>query len=56
MSPEIVSILALVVTFVIATILPVNMGARAFVAAFAVGTLRMPTDDIVAGLLPDVGR
>jgi di/tricarboxylate transporter len=56
MSPEIVSILALVVMFVIATFLPVNMGALAFVAAFAVGTLSlgMSTDDIIAGFPSDL--
>ena len=51
MSPEIVSILALVVIFAIATVLPINMGALAFVAAFLVGTLSvgLSTDDILAG-------
>lgn len=50
-SPEVVSILALVVIFAIATALPINMGALAFVAAFLVGTLSvgMTTDDILAG-------
>src|SRR5215210_6586598 len=56
MSPEIVSILALAAMFVIATFLPVNMGALAFVAAFAVGTLSlgMSTDDIIAGFPSDL--
>ncbi|WP_448611550.1 SLC13 family permease [Geodermatophilus sp. URMC 60] len=51
MSPEIVSILALVAIFAIATFLPINMGALAFVAAFLVGTLSvgLSTDDILAG-------
>ena len=51
MSPEIVTILALVVIFVIATVLPINMGALAFVAAFVVGTLSvgLSTDDILGG-------
>ncbi|WP_029430888.1 SLC13 family permease [Blastococcus sp. URHD0036] len=51
MSPEIVSILALVAIFAIAAFLPINMGALAFVAAFLVGTLSvgMTTDDILAG-------
>ncbi|SHN70964.1 transporter, UIT1 family (TC 9.B.48) [Geodermatophilus obscurus] len=51
MSPEIVTILALVVIFAIATFLPINMGALAFVAAFIVGTLSvgLSTDDILAG-------
>ncbi|SSC24545.1 Citrate carrier CitT-related, partial [Klenkia terrae] len=50
-SPEIISILALVAIFAIATFLPINMGALAFVAAFLVGTLAvgMTTDDILAG-------
>ncbi|MGY1741733.1 MULTISPECIES: SLC13 family permease [unclassified Blastococcus] len=50
-SPEIVSILALVAIFAVATFLPINMGALAFVAAFLVGTLSvgMTTDDILAG-------
>jgi hypothetical protein len=51
MSPELISILALVVMFVIATILPVNMGLLPFVGAFIVGTLvaNQPTDDIIGG-------
>ncbi len=51
MSPEIVTILALVAIFAIATFLPINMGALAFVAAFLVGTLSLglSTDDILAG-------
>ena len=51
MSPEIITILALVVIFAIATFLPINMGALAFVAAFLVGTLSvgLSTDDILAG-------
>ena len=49
MSPEIVSIIALVVIFAIATALPINMGALAFVAAFVVGTLSvgLETDQIL---------
>ena len=51
MSPEIVTIIALVVIFAIATFLPINMGALGFVAAFVVGTLSvgMSTDDILGG-------
>ncbi len=51
MSPEIVTILALVAIFAIATFLPINMGALAFVAAFLVGTLSvgLDTDEILAG-------
>jgi Na+/H+ antiporter NhaD/arsenite permease-like protein len=50
-SPEIVSIIALVVIFAIATVLPINMGALAFVAAFVVGTLSvgLDTDEILGG-------
>jgi Na+/H+ antiporter NhaD/arsenite permease-like protein len=50
-SPEIVTIIALVVIFAIATFLPINMGALAFVAAFVVGTLSvgLSTDDILRG-------
>jgi di/tricarboxylate transporter len=50
-SAEIVSIIALVVIFAIATVLPINMGALAFVAAFVVGTLSvgLTTDEILAG-------
>lgn len=51
MSPEIISILALVAMFALATFLPVNMGALAFVAAFLVGTLAvgLSTDDVLDG-------
>jgi di/tricarboxylate transporter len=50
-SPEIVTIIALVVIFAIATFLPINMGALGFVAAFVVGTLSvgMTTDEILGG-------
>ena len=37
MSPELVSILVLILMFVIATIRPINIGVMAFVAAFVVG-------------------
>lgn len=51
MSPELISILVLVVVFVIATTRSINMGALAFAAAFGVGTLvaDMKTDDIFKG-------
>ena len=51
MSPEIVTIIALIVIFAIATFLPINMGALAFTAAFIVGTLSvgLTTDDILTG-------
>jgi di/tricarboxylate transporter len=50
-SPEIVTIIALVVIFAIATFLPINMGALAFVAAFVVGTLSvgLATEEIIGG-------
>lgn len=50
MGPEIFSILILVAMFVVATVLPVNMGALAFVGAFVLGffVLGMETDDILA--------
>ena len=51
MSTELVPIIALVVMFIAATVLPVNMGALGFVAAFIVGTVfvGMSTDDIIGG-------
>jgi di/tricarboxylate transporter len=51
MSTELIPILALAVMFIAATVLPVNMGALGFVAAFVVGTVfvGMSTDDIIGG-------
>ena len=51
MSPELISIYGLCAMFVVATLLPVNMGVLAFVGAFLVGTLvaGMSTKDIIAG-------
>ena len=51
MPTELIPILALAVMFLAATVLPVNMGALGFVAAFFVGTIAvgMDTDDIIAG-------
>jgi di/tricarboxylate transporter len=51
MSPELISIYGLCAMFVVATLLPVNMGVLAFVGAFLVGTLvaGMATKDIIAG-------
>jgi di/tricarboxylate transporter len=48
MSVHVVSILALVVAFVIATLLPVNLGALALVAAFVIGSavLEGSPDDV----------
>ena len=51
MPTELIPILALVVMFMAATVLPVNMGALGFVAAFAVGTVAvgMDADQIIGG-------
>jgi di/tricarboxylate transporter len=56
MSPELISILVLGLIFVIATLLPVNIGVLAFAAAFVVGTLvaDQSTDDIIAGFPSDL--
>ncbi|WP_116041374.1 SLC13 family permease [Amycolatopsis palatopharyngis] len=56
MSAELISILVLVVVFVIATTKSINMGALAFAAAFAVGTLagEMDADAIFAGFPADL--
>jgi di/tricarboxylate transporter len=51
MSPHLISIYALVAMFVVATVLPINMGVIAFVGAFLIGTLAagMQTKAIMAG-------
>lgn len=56
MGPEVVSILVLVVMFVIATLLPVNLGAIGFVAAAGVGVLvaGLSLDDSLAGFPTDL--
>ncbi|WP_399939146.1 SLC13 family permease [Streptomyces sp. BBFR25] len=56
MSPELISILVLVVVFVIATTRSVNMGALAFAAAFGVGSLvaDLDADGIFAGFPGDL--
>ncbi len=56
MSPEWVSILALIALFVVGTMLPINMGALAFVAAWLVGmySLDMEEKDIIAGISGDL--
>ncbi len=56
MSPEWVSILALIALFVVGTMLPINMGALAFVAAWLVGmySLDMDEKDIIAGISGDL--
>jgi Na+/H+ antiporter NhaD/arsenite permease-like protein len=56
MSPEWVSILALVALFVLGTVLPINMGALAFVAAWLVGmySLNLDEKEIIAGISGDL--
>ncbi len=56
MSPEWVSILALVALFVLGTVLPINMGALAFVAAWLVGMYSLDLDEkeIIAGISGDL--
>ncbi|GAA1931793.1 SLC13 family permease [Streptomyces durmitorensis] len=51
MSPELVSVGALLVMFVVGTVLPINIGILAFVASFAIGTtaLNMTEDQIFEG-------
>jgi membrane-associated phospholipid phosphatase len=56
MGPEWVAIIALVALFAIGTLLPINMGALAYVAAWLVGmySLDMTEKDIVAGVSGDL--
>ena len=56
MGPEWVSILALVALFVIGTLLPINMGALAYVAAWLVGMYALDLDEkeILAGVSGDL--
>ena len=56
MSAHLISIYALIVMFVVATVLPVNMGVLAFVGAFLVGTLAagMTAKTIIAGFPGDL--
>lgn len=51
MTPQLISIYALVAMFVVATLWPINMGVLAFVGAFLVGTVfaGQATKDIIAG-------
>jgi len=55
-SAEMISIIALVVIFVLATTLSINMGALAFAGAFLVGTLAggLDADGIFAGFPGDI--
>lgn len=56
MSPEVISIGALLVMFVLGTVLPINLGILAFVATFAVGTasLGLTEDEIFEGFPADL--
>lgn len=56
MSIELITLVALALVFLIATVLPVHMGALAFVAAFVIGTVFAgeSSDDIVAGFPGDL--
>ncbi|MFE0156403.1 SLC13 family permease, partial [Nonomuraea sp. NPDC059007] len=56
MSVQIITIIVLAVVFLVATVLPVHMGALAFVAAFLVGALVLgeSKDDIVGGFPGDL--
>ena len=55
MTPQLISIYALVAMFVVATLWPINMGVLAFVGAFLVGTLlagRNPAKSSSTPILP----
>ncbi|WP_327635874.1 SLC13 family permease [Kribbella sp. NBC_00482] len=56
MGPEWVAILALVALFVVGTVLPINMGALAYVAAWLVGvySLHLSEKEILAGVSGDL--
>jgi hypothetical protein len=56
MSPEWVSILALAALFLVGTLLPINMGALAFVAAWLVGmwSLGLDEKEIIGGMSGDL--
>jgi di/tricarboxylate transporter len=56
MTPELVSILALVALFVVGTVLPINMGALGFVAAWLVGmySLGLSEREIIGGVSGDL--
>ena len=56
MGPEWVAIIGLVALFVVGTVVPINMGALGFVAAWLVGmwSLDMDEKDIVAGVSSDL--
>jgi di/tricarboxylate transporter len=52
MSLQVISILALVAAFVVATVLPINLGALSLVAAFIIGSLAIAgsPDDVADGI------
>ncbi len=56
MSPEWVSIIALVALFVVGTVLPIDMGALGFVAAWLVGmySLGLSEREIISGISGDL--
>lgn len=56
MGPELIAILALVALFVVGTLLPINMGALAYVAAWLVGMYALGWDEkeILAGVSGDL--
>ena len=56
MGPEWVAIIALVALFVVGTLLPINMGALAYVAAWLVGMYSLGLDEkeILAGISADL--
>ena len=56
MSPVLVSILALIALFVVGTVLPINMGALGFVAAWLVGMYALGLDEkeIIGGISGDL--
>ncbi|CAM3692039.1 SLC13 family permease [Nocardioides zeicaulis] len=56
MGPEWIAIIALVALFVVGTLLPINMGALAYVAAWLVGMYSLDLDEkeILAGISADL--
>ena len=56
MTPELVSIIALILLFVVGTVLPINMGALGFVAAWLVGVyaLGLTEREIISGISGDL--
>src|SRR4051794_12750682 len=56
MTPELISIIALILLFVVGTVLPINMGALGFVAAWLVGmyALGLTEREIISGISGDL--